>query len=723
MGNEPSSHSIKIPVAKFKHLVDMPDNDENEERIILFWFDPNIESHQTTEQVKHQLHLTNDYVIFFTNLDQCLQFIQPKEHKEPKEPKESKDEKIFLIIPESEALSVLPRVSKIPQIQSIFIVSPGDHMRENLIAKHPKIIGNYINLDDLCQSIREQIEIVYNQLQTFSFFDQRQKLSEDLSKQSAEFLWFQFFNHANTCLSINEQDRIQMSKRYYRTNRRQLQLINQFDRQYQPEDAIHWYSKQSIIYRLINKALRNKDIDLLRTFRFFIFDLSRSLDREHDKILSSEEDLVTVYRRMKLDKKKFDKIKENQGKLISMNGYLLTSRLRQPAVDFEIKPTEQTDVISVLFRIECDVKQLNKSVIFADIAQFSEYPDKREVLFDANSCFRIDSIEHIDSIQLVKMRASNEGQTIINNYIDLLEEKNILIGFGKLICDLGGYDQSQKYFEYLLKNQKGEDAPWVEYHLGRTFAFKRKWKEAREHYNLAYDQMKKDSKQIHYCSRVLSSMGLMLHQQGNDDEAIYYCEQAVKMREEYYASSPVDIAKDLDRIAIILTDLVRYNDALQYYQRALKLREKSHPLDQAKIAENLICIGNIFYRQDKYDEAIDYQRLALQVREQFYPLGHINIARSLNNVANILDQQGKYDEALDYHQKALKIKEEYHPAGHADIGNSLNNIGACYQNQNKKDMALNYYKRASAIYLKTLPVKHPNRMRVERNIHRLSGKK
>jgi hypothetical protein len=129
-------------------------------------------------------------------------------------------------------------------------------------------------------------------------------------------------------------------------------LIDQFEREYRPEDAIRWYSKQSFVYKLINKALRNEDIDLLYTFRFFIGDLSQSLNHEHVQLFSSKEEILIVYRGAKLDKEEFDKLKENQGKLISTNGYLSTSRSKSRAFAFANKRTKRTDVISVLFQID-----------------------------------------------------------------------------------------------------------------------------------------------------------------------------------------------------------------------------------------------------------------------------------------------------------------------------------------------------------------------------------
>ena len=408
MGTKPSVPTIPNPSVEPKQSVATKDN-ENKESITLIWFDPNIGSREDTEHTKQRLRHINDYVIFHTDLDQCITFIQSIDK-----------EKIFLITSGKKASELLPRINSLRQIDSIFIFCMKKVRYEHLLDEHSKIIGIYVNLDELCKSIGEQIDLVDKQLQTFAFFDQNQKSTKDLSKQSAEFLWFQLFNYVINRLPKDQkakQQMIEVCQQYYRGNTKQLKLIDEFQHKYQPKDTIEWYTKQSFVYRLINKALRSEDIDQLYTFRFFITDLSQSLDHEHDRILSSTEEILTVYRGAKLDQEEFNKLKENQGKLISTNGYLSTSRLRSIALAFALQKTKRTDVICVLFQIECNVKQISKSVVFGDIAQFSKYPEEKEVLFGLNACFTIKSVEEDGSLQLINMNVSNEGRKITEDFI------------------------------------------------------------------------------------------------------------------------------------------------------------------------------------------------------------------------------------------------------------------------------------------------------------------
>ncbi|CAF4814250.1 unnamed protein product [Rotaria sp. Silwood1] len=691
-------------------------NNENKESITLIWFDSNIGSNEDTEKTKQTLRLINDYVIFSTDLEQCITFIES-----------INKEKIFLITSGSKASDILPRVSSLRQIDSIFIFSLRKNRYEYLLNDFKKIIGIYIDLDDLCKSLKEQIDLVNRQIQTFSFFDQHQKSTKDLSKESAEFLWFQLFNYVIDRLPRNQQAKqqmIQICKDYYHGNTKEIELIHQFEQNYLSKDALLWYSKQSFIYKLVNKALRTKDIDLLYMFRFFIEDLSKNLQHEHEKILLSNENTLNVYRGVKFDKEEFNKLKENQEKLISTNGYLLTSRRRSLALSFALKSTERINVVSVLFHIQCDIKQTDKNITFADIRQFSTYPEEEEVLFDLNACFQIESMQENESVHIIKMNLSNEGQKITKDYIELTqketEEISVSIIFGRLLCDLGEYDKSQKYFQYLFNSSQNEDRSWIEFNIGRALDYKGEWDEAREYYDHAYDRMMKSKPaRVKDSARVLNNIGVILDNQGKYDEALDYYQRALKIREEFYPSDHVDIAASLNNIGLILSDRGNYNEAFDYHQRALKIRNKFYTPDHVDIAASLYNIGNILSDQGKYDEALDYYQHALKIRQKFYPSGHIDIAHSLNNIGLILFAQEKNDEALNYYQRALKMREKFCPSGHIDIAQSLYSIGNILSDEKKYDEALDYYQRALEIQQKFYPSGHVDIATILNNIGKI----
>ena len=64
----------------------------------------------------------------------------------------------------------------------------------------------------------------------------------------------------------------------YRDNSNELNVIKEFTENYTSDQAIHWYTRDSFLYRLLNKALRSQNIDIIFKFRLIIADVYKQLN-------------------------------------------------------------------------------------------------------------------------------------------------------------------------------------------------------------------------------------------------------------------------------------------------------------------------------------------------------------------------------------------------------------------------------------------------------------
>ena len=140
------------------------------------------------------------------------------------------------------------------------------------------------------------------------------------------------------------------------------------------------------------------------------------------------------------------------------------------------------------------------------------------------------------------MSASSDGEVITKDYIELIrvesQEKSFGIIFGKLLCDLGEYDKSQKYFEQLLKKPDGEDIAWIEFNIGRALYFKGQWEEARKHYDRVSSQMMNaQPTRTKDLAHVIDNIGVILDTQEKYAEAFEYHQRALEIKEKYYPSN------------------------------------------------------------------------------------------------------------------------------------------------------------------------------------------
>jgi hypothetical protein len=100
--------------------------------------------------------------------------------------------------------------------------------------------------------------------------------------------------------------------------------------------------------------------------------------------------------------------------LISPNGYLSTSLSLETASIY---------AVNTIFEIEINPSVEN--LIFANIAEYSQFPEEEEVLFDLGCTFRITDVDPDDSNErvIVKMIAVNEAEKLANDFLQTIKEK------------------------------------------------------------------------------------------------------------------------------------------------------------------------------------------------------------------------------------------------------------------------------------------------------------
>ena len=81
----------------------------------------------------------------------------------------------------------------------------------------------------------------------------------------------------------DNRELISLLEKEYEGNQVQIAIIQDFQCTYSSERAVWWYTRESCFYRILNKALRTQNIDLLFLLRPFIFDIRRQLLRSQSK--------------------------------------------------------------------------------------------------------------------------------------------------------------------------------------------------------------------------------------------------------------------------------------------------------------------------------------------------------------------------------------------------------------------------------------------------------
>jgi hypothetical protein len=153
-------------------------SEENKEIVTLIWFDPNTDGNANKANTIKTLRTMNDYVLVYTDLEECISYIESV-----------RNEKIFLIISGTWAPFVLSSIIDLKQLEVVYIFCTNREQHLYLMEKYSKILGIFVDQKELNSSIHKHLHLLNKQVETFSFYDQNQKISMNLSERTAQFLW------------------------------------------------------------------------------------------------------------------------------------------------------------------------------------------------------------------------------------------------------------------------------------------------------------------------------------------------------------------------------------------------------------------------------------------------------------------------------------------------------------------------------------------------------
>ncbi|CAF1144089.1 unnamed protein product [Adineta ricciae] len=636
----------------------------NLESICLVWLDSSVNASNDNVNAQRLLRMIMIYLKVFDNVQDCEQYLQEA----------SRDDRIFLVVSGQLGQVIVPKIHHIRQIAIIYVYCMNKKRNEEWTKMFPKIKGVFIKFEGLFQQIQldrtKLRESGVDEPVALALSNLSGGTDRSTNTLNNDFLYSQLLVDClirMTPTSSDKNELIEVCNQIYADSPNELTLLKEFQETYSSNRAIWWYTRETFLYRLLNKALRTKNFHLLFLFRFFLRDVSQQL--KANQCTTS----IRVYRGQLLSQEELDQLTNSLGEYLSINSFFSTSLNRQKALRF-LKDESSSDCVQkILFEIDADPNE-NHSKPFANIASLSSYSTEQEILFMLGSVFRVMNIKQDKNdywiIQMVFSNDHNENLQRLYDHIkdehtDINEETS-LVTFGTLLHKMGEYDLAEGYFSRLIHELPNDKQILSKsYHaLGVLALLKDDYEKSLNYHKKSLEILKFDDPCL---ATSYNCIGCIYQKQGDFRNALEFYTKAWDIWRKLLGEHYYQIADVLNNMGCIYENEKNYSKALEFHQKALAIRQKSLPKDHFDLAASYNNIGNIYLCLIEYDLALENYYLSLDIKIKCLPSHHLSLVSTLHNIGIVYEQKSLYQQALTYFEKAMRILRENQPSTNSYI--------------------------------------------------------
>ena len=532
--------------------------------------------------------------------------------------------------------------------------------------------------DELVACMQSELSKAYEPL-PIDVFDTNVGVERSTMGVNGQFLNSQLLLDVLLRMPSSPEDRAELVSRCRQEcqgTRLELRILREFEEDYVSTMAIWWYTREAFVYRVLNKALRTQDTDLLYHFRFIIRDL-------RDQLRSCAcRSSVRVYRYQLMSPHELNILRNSVGQFISISSFLSTSEKREKALSFRKPSTDPLQ--SVLFDINAEPDG-HHFKLFSKISAHSHFPDEVEILFMLGSIFRIRGIEQGDddlwTIRLVLCSYEEQELKPVFDYMkqQFGDGETNLLSFGKILWTMGKFDDAERHFLRLLNTLSDDD------------------------------------RYVKHCHHAL---GNVASDKGDYESSLAWHTKAIHATRR---SNDAFLAECYNGVGCAHDAQGDYERALEFYEKARRIWTAVLGEDHLNLASCWNNIACVHAERRDYSRALECYRTALNIRQRHLPRNHSDIGASHNNIGEVCRRQGHYDAALTHLNGALKIYRRSLPEQHPDIAEVLMNIGLVHERQHDPRLALTLYEQAAQIYHRTCPSTHPSVRRIDQLVKHLQS--
>jgi len=652
---------------------------DNLETFSIFWLDEQVNTTEDNRNTHLKLREIINHLKTFDDLGECYQRILSL----------STQDRLILIVSGRCGRILVPQIHHLRQVSSIYVYCMDKKANELWAKDFIKIKSVIVELNDLIHVIKQdqQSRVKIEEPLSINIFNVANKADQSTTGLNGNFVHSLLLIDVLIRMKSIESDKkqlIQLCKKKYENNQKELEFVREFEKDYRSDKALWWYTRDSFLYKMLNKALRIQNIDLLFLLRFVIGDIYQQLKQYQ------HQSSIRVYRGQVMSIDEFNTLRRSINNFISINSFFSTSINRHKAVGFLNSSTITSDLCRVLFVIDAD-PQLVKSKPFVNISSLSDFSDECEVLFMIGSIFRLIKIEQMkkEEIVMIHMELCDDDEHDLKELFDHMKKKYggnkevNLHSFGQVLRRMGKYDLAEKIYHRLSSELPPNDPS-----LGDLY-----W-----------------------------NLGNVTRDKGAYDSSLEWYQKSLVIHEKIGLSNYRNIGNLYNCIGTVYGEKRELERALENYKKAIELFRNANDEDHPNMARFYNNIGLVYDDQKKYTEALDFYKKSLAIWKQHLPSNHPDIAASHNNIGVAYKKLNKYDRAMEHYQQSLQILLKSLPGDHPKIAMSYENIALIHEGKREWKEALELFEKALNIRQHAFSSEHPTVLEVKADIQRVSSK-
>ncbi|MFH1963248.1 MAG: tetratricopeptide repeat protein [bacterium] len=321
-------------------------------------------------------------------------------------------------------------------------------------------------------------------------------------------------------------------------------------------------------------------------------------------------------------------------------------------------------------------------------------------------------IEKLDGWLLEKNGSMNRA--IREKTILAADLKQAIIEVQQFLSERGMSEMSEglnvkDYFEaelFLKEDEKGrkdKEQAGINYCLGNIKFIQLAFKQAEISYKKASKLDPNEPKYLYMLGRINELLG-------DYQQAIQCFDRVLSIHSKGFPKSHPCIAQDLNNLGIACDNLCQKSclkKAIKYFEQSLDINYNLAEVDPLNIANNLNNLAISYFSLGEYEKAISCYQQSLSVFRGILNENDSRITCILNNIALSLCSLEKYEDAKKYYQEAMEINIRIWGKDCPSAGQSMNNLGlTCYLLKDYS-RAIEYYEQGLTIMGKSFGQDHP----------------